>query len=362
MTEEYIDFSIVKINRNKSFKCESDCYKRKKCDVKSNFSISEPSVSTLTATEIIVDIHNRTDSIIETYAKEWYCIDKKSYAWQGREICDAIWKGSCFRFEYGLVLPPNCSIRVYLYFPEVTNEVVSVLYLTKKCALEVSSKTSNVSRNTTLSNISKSDVRVKSCVNKLNELEQLYARQIFAFTTATIENIGLDIASKQVEIRQMIDELPTSIREVVRGWVEEIETKGELNLRTARDLLNLSNADSISHLLSLSPRDFEEWTGDLFRALGYEVEITPYQGDGGLDVICTKDSITIGIQCKRYNGVVMDNLIYNLHKSLKKHNMTDGCFITTGFFSVTAINAAKECGIKLYDRTNLAELITNALK
>ena len=362
MFTENIDVSIVKINHNKVFKCENDCYRRKKCDVKSKFSISTPSVNSLTATEIIVDIHNRTNSMIETHAKEWYGIDEKSYSWQSQEICDEIWSGRCLHFCYGLVIPPNCTIRVYLYFPEMTDKVISVLYLTKNCTLEVSSKASKGGRNTNSLNITKSDPRIKSCVNRLNELEQLYARRVFAFTANTIENVGLDIASKQVEIRQMIDELPASIREVVRGWVEEIETKGERDLRTARELLDLSNADSISHLLSLSPRDFEEWTGDLFRALGYETQVTPYQGDGGLDIVCTKDSVTIGVQCKRYNGIVFDSLIYAFHKALDKHGIKVGYFITTGFFSVTAINMASKYGIKLYDRTNLADLIKNALK
>lgn len=362
MPEKVIDFSIVDINLNKTFLCEKNCYYRKNCNRKWEFSMSEPVVGSLIATEIIVDVQNRTNSLLKMDVNEWYCIDEKSYGWKSREICDAIWRGRCSRLKYGFELPPNCTIRIYLYFPELINDVASVLYLTKDCVLEVDSKTSKVHRNTISLDITKSDVRVQPVVNRLNTLERLYAQRIFSLTPTTIEKIELDICSKQIEIKQMIDELPLVIGEVVRGWFDQIETSGERNLRVARDLLNLSKSDSISYLYSLDPRDFEEWTGDLFRALGYEVTVTPYSGDGGVDVICTKDTVTIGVQCKRYNGVVSDDVIYDLHKSLGVHHLMEGCVVTTGFFSVTAINAAKEYGIKLYDRTNLADLIKNALK
>lgn len=60
---------------------------------------------------------------------------------------------------------------------------------------------------------------------------------------------------------------------------------------------------------NISHRDFEEFTADLMRTLGYEARVTPYSNDGGVDVIAHRDPLgveppLIKIQCKHHTGSI----------------------------------------------------------
>lgn len=50
----------------------------------------------------------------------------------------------------------------------------------------------------------------------------------------------------------------------------------------------------------MSDRDFEFEIGKVYSRLGYQTKVTKRSGDGGVDVIATKDNETVYIQCKHY--------------------------------------------------------------
>lgn len=52
----------------------------------------------------------------------------------------------------------------------------------------------------------------------------------------------------------------------------------------------------------MSDRDFEFEIGKVYSRLGYQTQVTKRSGDGGVDVIATKDKETIYIQCKHYSA------------------------------------------------------------
>lgn len=52
----------------------------------------------------------------------------------------------------------------------------------------------------------------------------------------------------------------------------------------------------------MSDRDFEFEIGKVYSRLGYQTQVTKRSGDGGVDVIATKDKETIFIQCKHYSA------------------------------------------------------------
>lgn len=59
----------------------------------------------------------------------------------------------------------------------------------------------------------------------------------------------------------------------------------------------------------LSHKEFEEFTAELLRAIGYQARVTPYSQDGGVDVIAHRDPLgveppQIKIQCKHHTGTV----------------------------------------------------------
>ena len=59
----------------------------------------------------------------------------------------------------------------------------------------------------------------------------------------------------------------------------------------------------------LDPYRFEMFTAGLLQAMGYRAEVTPASGDGGVDVIASRDPLAIEppiikVQCKRTTSTI----------------------------------------------------------
>ena len=61
---------------------------------------------------------------------------------------------------------------------------------------------------------------------------------------------------------------------------------------------------ALERLRLLNGFEFERHVAELYRRLGYRVELTRGGGDQGVDVIAQSPSERIGIQCKQWSGVV----------------------------------------------------------
>jgi len=87
-------------------------------------------------------------------------------------------------------------------------------------------------------------------------------------------------------------------------WSESISTIKELSFSSSE----ITFPELASHLkrkpedyFSLSPRRFEELIADVYRNLGYEVELTQQTCDGGIDILLLNNRQEQEIvQCKRY--------------------------------------------------------------
>lgn len=107
----------------------------------------------------------------------------------------------------------------------------------------------------------------------------------------------------------------------------------------------------IEFLLRLTPGEFEEIVGNMYRKFGYAVERTPMSNDFGRDLILEKDGRKTFVECKRYDrdspiGRRPLQLFYGVMVNMKADA---GIFVTTSSFARTAVNFAGETGIKLID-------------
>lgn len=93
-------------------------------------------------------------------------------------------------------------------------------------------------------------------------------------------------------------------------------------------------------LTGVSDREFEELTADVMRSLGYQARVTPFSGDGGVDVIAHRDPLgleppIVKIQCKHsakaMGGPVVAQLIGRIGAS------ETGLFVTLGTYTPDAI-------------------------
>lgn len=122
-----------------------------------------------------------------------------------------------------------------------------------------------------------------------------------------------------------------------------------------------SAAKKLEDLLAMTPREFEEYIGQLYKNMGYEVKVTPYSNDKGVDAIMYKDGFKYVIQCKRYKGTVGSPDIQKFIGAMDHAKADKGIFITTGMFSFEAEKMACEHPLELINRINLSKLIIKEL-
>jgi hypothetical protein len=110
-------------------------------------------------------------------------------------------------------------------------------------------------------------------------------------------------------------------------------------------------------------RQFEYLTGEYFRRNGYEVEITPPRGDGGVDVIARRADPIAGpelviVQCKRHSGAntVSIESVKAFYTDVQERDATRGLIVTTTDFEP---GARKFCEAKQY-RLTAADRATEA--
>ncbi len=100
----------------------------------------------------------------------------------------------------------------------------------------------------------------------------------------------------------------------------------------------------------MHPRLFEETVASVFKDLGYQVVVTGYSSDGGIDVILHDDSGTIGVQVKRYKNSIEVEQIRSLTGALVLAGFTKGIFVTTSRFQAGAPDTVQKyssCGYQI---------------
>lgn len=98
-------------------------------------------------------------------------------------------------------------------------------------------------------------------------------------------------------------------------------------------------------LLDLSHEEFEHFTADLLRAMGYQARVTPYSADGGIDVIAHKDPLgleppVIKVQCKHTAAQQSRPDVQRLSGTLAHGELA--LFVCLGSFSKDALGYERE--------------------
>ena len=106
---------------------------------------------------------------------------------------------------------------------------------------------------------------------------------------------------------------------------------------------------------------FEEFTGKLFKAMGFNVLNTSLSGDGGIDVVAVyPDDIFKGkyiIQCKNWKGNVGEPPVRDLYGVILSENANKGILITTSDFTKGALQFAHGKNIELINGDALNRII-----
>jgi restriction system protein len=120
--------------------------------------------------------------------------------------------------------------------------------------------------------------------------------------------------------------------------------------------------DALEDLRSMPWQDFEHFVGELFTRLSYSIEVTGGPGDGGVDLIVSKEGRRYLVQCKKYREwKVSLSQVRDFYGAMTANRSINvGYFVTTGIFTLEAIRFAEDKNIDLIDGSRLIDLMKTA--
>ena len=128
-----------------------------------------------------------------------------------------------------------------------------------------------------------------------------------ALTAFRVRNHAQEFLAALSTQAESVEEVTEIVEQVAANNLVDEESTEEPRAsrieRHTRDFVLEALQEKISH------RQFEEFTADLLRALGYQARVTQYSQDGGVDVIAHRDPLgveppLIKVQCKHKTGTI----------------------------------------------------------
>ena len=167
------------------------------------------------------------------------------------------------------------------------------------------------------------------------------------------------------EFRAVLDAATTSVEEVTR-IVEAVsdakaDEEGADEPRASR--IERHTRDFVLETLHrrLSHREFEEFTADLLRAVGYQARVTAYSQDGGVDVIAHRDPLGIEpplvkVQCKHLTGAISAPQVQQLIGTQGHGELS--LFVTLGGYTKDALAIERSrSGLRLLTGEDVVSLV-----
>jgi HJR/Mrr/RecB family endonuclease len=121
-------------------------------------------------------------------------------------------------------------------------------------------------------------------------------------------------------------------------------------------------AYSINDIDIMTGSEFENFVAMLFNKMGYDSKVTKSTGDQGIDVVCKKGEVMVGIQTKCYSNKVGNSSVQEVVAGIKYYNCNKGMVVANNYFTESAIELAKANDIVLWDRNMLITKINELLQ
>lgn len=116
-------------------------------------------------------------------------------------------------------------------------------------------------------------------------------------------------------------------------------------------------ARRLAVLQTLTPFQFEAWTGERFQERGFQVRHVGGQGDHGVDLFVERGSERAVVQCKKYlDWTVGEPTLRDLYGAMHAAGSNHAYVVTTGYFTRPARAWARGKPLSLWDGDTVAEL------
>lgn len=160
---------------------------------------------------------------------------------------------------------------------------------------------------------------------------------------------------REVYTEQEAETVNTDSQDTVASYNFEGMNSGIFNSDT-NVTLDFKNIDKMNGY------EFEDFVCKLYEALGYEVEHTPYSGDGGKDAVLRKNGEVYLVECKHYisGSQIGERDLRIFDSAMHDYKAQRGFYINLGRFKRGTEDFAKAHNIELIGRKELAGLIEQA--
>lgn len=188
------------------------------------------------------------------------------------------------------------------------------------------------------------------------------------FEPSVEDYVNSAIVEYKIEDFFFHDEVPSEADELIVAR-DLISPEGAKILRFD---LSVINDELVKYMVKhpesmyqLKPRKFEELIAELFKDMGYDVELTPATRDGGFDLrliskLDVGSALTL-VECKRFapNRKVGVSALRSLYGVVEAQSATRGIIITSSSFtsSATAFHKKQEFRLALADYNNIVSFL-----
>lgn len=147
--------------------------------------------------------------------------------------------------------------------------------------------------------------------------------------------------------------LRTLIQGLFGGQREKARYQRATPIQPPESLPTLAEVDQ------MDGKSFEAYLAGLFSCLGYEIERTPHY-DQGADLVLIRDGVRTAVQAKRWKGEVDVHAVRAIIASMRSYDCSQAMVVTnSSAFTLPARKCARDNGVKLWGRRQLAEVLAH---
>lgn len=301
----------------------------------------------------------------------WELIDTDGFAFGAKAICATLHPPRTVEVDRWHVTP-GTQVNCVLAFPELEDgQQIAYLLLNADRRIfrfeiaPMNPEAAQLLRTRVAAAAAANGYAASLLTNAFDQLERMInARLHHVLSPAECVRAENEVRQHSFVVRQRIRGLPGEEQVVAEAHLADLlaDYEGHLNAARATDDARKGLEKTVERLYELSPREFERYIAELFRALGYDrVTLGRGSGDLGVDILVDMDGARTAIQCKRYKGLVGSPEIQGFLGAMRHAEAGQGIFVTTGVFSIEAQNMASAHPIELVDKYALGRLIAKAM-
>ncbi|MBD8451887.1 restriction endonuclease [Serratia rubidaea] len=110
---------------------------------------------------------------------------------------------------------------------------------------------------------------------------------------------------------------------------------------------------SVDYSDDFSPDEYEQYCSDVLSGIGWDSRVTKGSGDQGVDVIASKDGVTVAIQCKKYASPVGNKAVQEVIAGKGYYGADIGLVVTNNTYTPSARRLAQSHQIHLLHHDDL---------